>query len=430
MRTKKPTESMAAMAIRPETLDDLLRLADRLAESDIVPKDYQKKPGNILVAVQMGLEIGLHPIQALQSIAVINGRPSLWGDAGLGLVMAASEFHDIEETDDPGTETATCKLWRKGKADPVVRTFSQKDAEATLITIWSKEKNGYVRTKLSEKGVWAMGPAYRKRMRQMRARWWAMRDAFPGALKGIQGAEEVRDYGVPVDEAAVRPASDALMPRRIGQAAPTDGEETPPALPAAEAGGSLAETADAGGAALGPSPVPSDAEIWAAFLGEPEAGDPIETVPIAATCPKCGAEITARRLGFLHCESCHIMFEPPVQPAERETVGDPVVEGARQPLGGNQSAPHTEPGPGETFEIAGTPYRTAGITKDLLMKAFKFSEQLDQLEGKGTAMNILGTECGVESRTELTKEQGQKYIALLTKRVNQALARHGQRKQA
>lgn len=69
----KPTFSLA-----PQNLDEALKFADYLANSDIVPKDFQKKPANILVAVQWGMELGLQPMQAMQSIAVINGRPSLW----------------------------------------------------------------------------------------------------------------------------------------------------------------------------------------------------------------------------------------------------------------------------------------------------------------------------------------------------------------
>jgi hypothetical protein len=63
----------------------------------------------------------------------------------------------------------------------VVRTFSEADAKKA--GLWGKS------------GPWAQYPA---RMLQMRARGWALRDAFPDALKGLGIREEVQDYQVKV----------------------------------------------------------------------------------------------------------------------------------------------------------------------------------------------------------------------------------------
>ena len=51
-----------------------------------------------MLAVQLGSEVGLRPMQALQNIAVINGRPAVWGDALPGLCKASPVYHDIIET--------------------------------------------------------------------------------------------------------------------------------------------------------------------------------------------------------------------------------------------------------------------------------------------------------------------------------------------
>ncbi|MFP3381680.1 hypothetical protein SB767_35775, partial [Bacillus sp. SIMBA_069] len=60
-----------------------------------------------------------------QNIAVINGRPSLWGDAVIGLVRASPLCEYVTETDDG--ETATCRVKRVGEEEQV-RTFSMADA--------------------------------------------------------------------------------------------------------------------------------------------------------------------------------------------------------------------------------------------------------------------------------------------------------------
>lgn len=178
-----------AAALTPTTFNQWMQLADTLAKSSLVPKDFRDKPGDCLVAMQMGASVGLNPFQAIQSIAVINGRPAMWGDAVLGIVMASGLLEDIDETDD-GT-IASCTVKRKGKPTPVQRIFSRQNALEAKVY----EKDGQGGGKwvaLAERAVWR---SYPQRMRQMRARSWALRDAFPDVLKGLAVREEVEDYG-------------------------------------------------------------------------------------------------------------------------------------------------------------------------------------------------------------------------------------------
>ncbi|MFZ5566011.1 MAG: hypothetical protein ACOY95_03310 [Pseudomonadota bacterium] len=159
--------------LSPRTLDEALRFSDYLAASDMVPKDFKGKAGNCLVAIQWGMEIGLKPLQAMQNIAVINGRPSLWGDAVIALVRSSPLCEYVIETDDGNV--ATCRVKRRGEPEQV-RTFSMDDAKAAGL--------------MSKEGPWKNYP---KRMRQMRARAFAVRDVFPDVLKGMPVAEEVLD---------------------------------------------------------------------------------------------------------------------------------------------------------------------------------------------------------------------------------------------
>lgn len=166
--TQKQTFSLA-----PKDLDEAMRFADMLASASIVPKDYIGKPGNVLVAIQWGMELGLQPMQAMQSIAVINGRPSLWGDAMLALVKAHPAFEWIKE--DCDGNIATCTVKRRGEPE-VTQSFSLEEAKKAGLT--------------GKQGPWTQYP---KRMLQMRARGFALRDAFPDALRGVISAEEARD---------------------------------------------------------------------------------------------------------------------------------------------------------------------------------------------------------------------------------------------
>jgi hypothetical protein len=129
-----------------------------------------------MVAVQHGLELGLAPMQALQSIAVVNGKPVIYGDTALALATSHPAFLDIEETVEGNV--ATCVVKRRDRS-AVVRTFSEADAKKA--GLWGKT------------GPWQQYP---NRMLQMRARSWALRDAFPDALRGLGIREEVQDYQI------------------------------------------------------------------------------------------------------------------------------------------------------------------------------------------------------------------------------------------
>ena len=50
----KANQNAAVNFLTPTSLQEAMQIADLLANSDIVPKDYQRKPGNILVAMQWG----------------------------------------------------------------------------------------------------------------------------------------------------------------------------------------------------------------------------------------------------------------------------------------------------------------------------------------------------------------------------------------
>lgn len=169
-------------AMIPKDLTEAMALCKMMANSDIVPKEFQKKPENLLIALGMGGELGLSPFQAMQNIMVVNGKPSMWGDAVLGLVRASGYLEMIEETYDTSTKTAICKVKRKGEPQ-IIRTFSMADAVAARLD--------------KKDGPWQNYP---RRMQQMRARSWALRDGFTDILKGLNIVEEARDI---VDTVAV-----------------------------------------------------------------------------------------------------------------------------------------------------------------------------------------------------------------------------------
>lgn len=187
----------------PANLTEAIQFSDLLASSSIVPKAYQGRPQDILVCVQWGFELGLAPMQALQNIAVINGKPSVYGDAAMALVQASPVCEDVEEffeNEGSPNPTAVCVAKRKGRK-PVIVKFSVEDAKRA--GLWGKQ------------GPWS---AYPKRMMQMRARGFALRDAFPDVLKGMITAEEAQDYpddAKPVSIAKPANPLDLVAPKMV-----------------------------------------------------------------------------------------------------------------------------------------------------------------------------------------------------------------------
>lgn len=167
-------------SLTPRSLEEAMKFSDIIARSSIVPKNYQGRPADILVAVQMGSEIGLKPLQSLQNIAVINGKPSVYGDALIALVQSHHDFEDIKEFFDEKLQAAICILKRKNQSEHTV-IYSIEDAKKA--GLWEKS------------GPWMQYP---KRMLQMRARGFALRDKFADALGGLISSEEARDYPVDV----------------------------------------------------------------------------------------------------------------------------------------------------------------------------------------------------------------------------------------
>ena len=163
------------------TMADAMAFAKMVSGTEFAPKDFRGKPEACLLAIQHGSEIGLSPMQSLQSIAVVNGRPTIYGDAALAVCLASLVCEWVtERVDGEGDRmVATCSAQRRGYPAPITSTFSVADAKAA--GLWGKQ------------GPWSQYP---KRMLAMRARGFALRNAFADVLRGLVTAEEAQDYQV------------------------------------------------------------------------------------------------------------------------------------------------------------------------------------------------------------------------------------------
>jgi hypothetical protein len=200
----------AVAAIIPTSITEVQMLAEMIAAANWAPKSYLIKDSQkvdvpkVALGIMSGMEVGMKPIQSLQNIAIINGMPSIFGDAALGLVRSSGLLEDFKETpiigdrevEGPDRNMKTLKgviigyhCWakRKGQATPIEYTFTVD--MAIKAKLWNKT------------GPWTEHP---QRMLQMRARSWVLRDGFTEVLKGLSIAEEAQD--VVITDVTPRPA--------------------------------------------------------------------------------------------------------------------------------------------------------------------------------------------------------------------------------
>jgi len=167
----------------PSNKTEAFKLAESFSKSAFCPVAYKNKPADVYLAMAYGSQIGLNPLLAVQNIAVVNGKPSVYGDA---LTAIAQGHHETESYEDGYKDdgTAFCRVVRKGRT--IYREFSVEMAKKA--GLWGKN-------------TWAQYP---ERMLLWRARGWAIRDAYADVLMGLWSVEEASD-GVAQTEINVTP---------------------------------------------------------------------------------------------------------------------------------------------------------------------------------------------------------------------------------
>lgn len=210
----------------------------RLAPSTILPTAYRGNAANAFVAAETGAALGLEPLQALASIAVINGRATLSSDLMAAVIRRAGHTLRIVEN---SPESVTATLIR---ADDKTFKF-----EVT----WDKDK-------AAKAGLWGQrGPwsQYPTQMLRARAITEVARQGASEALMGMIYSPE--DFGATitdtgevieaeiVNEAPAKPAP-AAKPKPAAapsQPAPLDKPLTPAQASVAKGLETLSFTQDA-----------------------------------------------------------------------------------------------------------------------------------------------------------------------------------------
>lgn len=256
--TTTPTMHAVAVAAPAWTagiygqLDAARPVAELLAKSELVPKGFQGKPMDILIAGAMGARLGLDLFSSLSGIAVVNGRATLWGDALLAVCQQHPQFEDYHQeiTGEGDQMVASVTVKRRGRS-PHTETYGVADAKRA--GLWGKQ------------GPWSQHP---KRMMALRARAFALRTVFADALAGFHAKEEMDDEPREV-EATVRsepkPAKRRTIDTTTAPAAKENGGADQPTTeqPSGDPSGTSAPASDQSPAAGDSAPAKKDTSVAA-----------------------------------------------------------------------------------------------------------------------------------------------------------------------
>jgi hypothetical protein len=308
----------------PNDFDGMYRMASVMAASGLMPQGLDR-PESAFIALQLGFELGMTPMQAAQNIAVINKRPVVWGDTMLALVQASGLLDDIDEREvgEGDNLRYECIVRRKGREKPIARSFSITRAKAAG---------------LMSKDSWRKYP---ERMCQMRARSWALRDGFPDVLKGIRSPADVDD----ADMVDVTPAEKPVQKTNATAEKPDYGSEPQQAAGTIEengAGEEDGEDTSANPTEENPPPAPEPEKVPCRYCGkmckpgmglarhENRCTEKEKPVDPATICTGCGREIapaapihTYSGVEGRYCLHCHTdgKFDPEKKEGPKEYIG-------------------------------------------------------------------------------------------------------------
>jgi hypothetical protein len=294
-----------------QDFDQLYRLCANLSKAQLLPKALIGKPADVLIIVMYGQELGLSPIQSLQGIYVVNGRPSLSGQLWLAKVREAGHKVDIAHADGSCTVTIT-----RSDGASHSETFTLEDAK---------------RAGLVGKDIWK---SYPKRMLMWRALSDCATVICPEVALGFGMheieedtrptgpvlAEVVRNHRVDA-ELEQRRMEQMFSPEQVNAELARQAAATPP--------GTVHDIGEEDAVVVEHIPAPADPAAYAALAAE-------HTPPAAAPAAAPDDDYAAMEAEAAAAEAALAAAEGPVTSGIDETLFAQPAEGQQQPRRGRR----------------------------------------------------------------------------------------------
>lgn len=228
-----PSTALAApvpqvvIPFHPTDVQQMFRLAKFLADSNLVPRDLQRRPNDVLVVLLKGHDLGLTPMQSISGINVIDGK------AEVGATMMVSMI----------LKSPFCEFWEPifAECDATRATYETKRRGARgvsrfVYTIDDAKAAGLLdRGKNPSRSPWQ---TQRPTMLRRRCQSSLAREIYPDICAGLYDHDELRELRelelgiIRAEITAQRDASSNVVPDWMaGGIIPAEGVEVATASP-------------------------------------------------------------------------------------------------------------------------------------------------------------------------------------------------------
>lgn len=199
--TAQSETAVANVWSNKDQFNQMLRAAQMLSQTSIIPVTYQGKPQDCFVAIEMATRMGLSPMVVMQNMYVVKGKPSWAGQACTMLINSCGKFRDVKHiyTGEKGTEDRGCYV-------SATRLSDGEQVNGVEVTIQMAKAEG-----------WLSNPKWRSMPELMlayRASAFFARVHCPEALMGVQTTDEIYDANIPLTTSS--PATEALTAELTG----------------------------------------------------------------------------------------------------------------------------------------------------------------------------------------------------------------------
>lgn len=210
-----------------DAFDQAARVANMLSKSRIVPENYQNRPEDCFIAVELAARMNTSPVFIMQNLYVVKGKPSWAGQACMAMITACGKFKNVRHiyTGTKGTDTRGCYV-------EAVRVADGEIVQGTEVTLAMARSEGWM-----SNSKWKNMP---EQMLGYRAASFFARMYCPEAMMGLHTAEEVYDA-----EVTELPATQNLENAIMAEEAAAEPEAKKPETKSRKTGSKAAEKAEA-----------------------------------------------------------------------------------------------------------------------------------------------------------------------------------------
>lgn len=126
----RPAKAPVALSRPLSDIDQAWRMAQALSQSSLLPDALRNKAPDVLTMILYGQDLGLSPMQSIQGIYVVKGKPQLSAQTWIALTRKAG--HRLKVTEHTA-QTCTVEITRGDTGEAHAETFTIEDARTAKL---------------------------------------------------------------------------------------------------------------------------------------------------------------------------------------------------------------------------------------------------------------------------------------------------------